>query len=224
MSLDLTTVDIVKNWIPGFDASNTQDDTLIQSCITSWSTEFLVRTGLGDQNGDQQQSPFTAVCNFNETYDGMGTIRLFLKNRPIVSVSSLTINGIGIQQSGAVGVSGYVIDGSAKSIALRSGIPGAGGPSLVPYYWGGSYHMGAGGLRFWYGVQNINVQYTAGYVSTPADIIECANKVVHQNYKRRGWADEASRAMAGGGGTVRYRDWHIPPECQDVVDRYTRTL
>src|SRR6266849_2421831 len=124
-SLDLTTVDLVKSWLTGFgSAASSGDDALIQSCITAWGYEFLHRTGQGDQNGDLLQSPFTQVCNFNETYDGSGTYRLFLKNRPIVNVSALTINGINITPSGRVGVSGYVVDGTAKSIALRQGVAG----------------------------------------------------------------------------------------------------
>lgn len=224
--LDLTTLNIVKSWIPGLNPSTpTADDPVIQSCITSWGYEFLKRTGQGDQNQDFEQSPFTAVCTFNETYDGMGTYRLFLRNRPIQSVIQLVINTVAIAQSTAVGAAGYVVDGSGKSIALRQGIVGWGSPS--PTYW--SYQAGpfstmSTGLKFWQGIQNVSVQYTAGYSTVPADIQECANKVVAQNYQRRSWVDEASRAMAGGGGTIRYRDWDIPIECQLIVDRYTRTL
>ena len=203
----------------------TSDDALIQSCITSWGYQFLARTGLGDQNRDFQQSPFVQVCSFTDTYDGTGTFRLFLRNRPIISVTSLNINGVSIAASTAVGTAGYVIDGTAKSIALRQGVIGWGSPS--PTYW--SYQAGpfstlGTGLKFWPGIQNVSVQYTAGYDITPWDIVECANKVVAQTYRRRSWVDEASRAMAGGGGTIRYRDWAIQPECQDVIDRYTRVL
>ena len=224
--LDLTTLDQVKAYLPGLTPGvATADDALIQSLITSWGYEFLSRTGQGDQSGDYQQSPFTAVGTFNETYDGKGTYRLFVKNRPIVNVTSVIINGVSIMQSGAVGVGGYVVDGTGKSIALRQGVIGWGSPSPTSWnYQSGPFAALGVGLKFWVGIQNVNVQYSAGYAFTPSDITLCANLVVTQNYKRRNWIDEASRAMAAGGGTVRYRDWDIPPEAERVVERYSRTL
>jgi hypothetical protein len=231
-ALDLTTVEQVKNWIPGMVAlgttspalTGTGDDAVIQACITAWGFEFLNRTGLGDQNGDLLQSPFNSVCTFNETYDGMGTSRLFLRNRPIQSVISLTINAIAVNQSTSPTVQGWVIDGSGKSIALRPGTLGWGGSLPQTAWQAGAYRAFGGGMRFFRDIQNINVSYTAGYANTPADIVQCANKVVQLNYKRRSYVDEESRAMAGGGGTIRWRGWDIPPECQATIDRYTRTL
>jgi hypothetical protein len=222
-SLDLTDLGTIKQWIPGL-AGNTTDDQLLQACITAWGFEFLSRTGFGDQNGDNLQSPFNAICNFNETYNGSGTSRLYLRNRPIRTVTSLTINDIAINPSTSNSAAGWVVDGNARSIHLRGGSSGWSG-SLPQMAWqAGAYRAFGGGMKFFVGVQNVNVLYTAGYSSTPADIVQCANKVVHLNYKRRSYTDEESRAMAGGAGTIRYAQWDIPRECQIVVDRYTRTL
>jgi hypothetical protein len=224
-AIDLTTLDAVKNWIPGLDPNTASDDDVnLQSIITAWSYEFLNRTGLGDQNGDFTQSPFVQICEFKETYDGSGTLRLFLKNRPIRSVIGLSVNGVSVTASTSPSQYGYVIDGNGKSIALRQGLSAWASPG--PSY--GGYQSGPfrkfSGLRFYEGIQNIYVDYTAGYNQTPHDIEECAKKVVHQNYKRPSWVDEMSRALAGGGGTIRYRDWDLPPECCKTVERYTRTL
>ena len=222
--LDLTTVDQVKSWIPGLAAAGSADDAIIQACITAWGFEFLNRTGLGNQNGDLLQSPFCGVCNFSETYDGTGTYRLFVRNRPVKNVSALIINGIQVAQSSGFSVQGWVIDGTGKSISLRPGLLGWGGSFPQTAWQSGAYRAFGGGMRFFEGIQNIYLQYSAGYNNTPADVVQCANKVVAQNYRRRSWVDEASRAMSGGAGTIRYRDWDLPSECQYVVDRYTRTL
>jgi len=220
--LDLTTVDLVKSWHPGFsDNPSTDDDDLIQLCITAWGYEWLNRTGTGDQNGDFQQSPFNAVCTFNEVYDGSDNTRLFLRNRPIRSIISLMVNGIQMQAAGPWPSSGYLIDGSARSISLRSAGIGV-GPNGYSGILAGPYRALGGGLRFWKGQQNVVVQYTAGYSITPADIVQCANKVVALNYKRRPYTDEDSRAMAGGAGTTRFHTFDVPPECQKIIDRYTR--
>ncbi|SRR6266550_419616 len=222
--LDLTTVDQVKSWIPGLAAAGSADDAIIQACITAWGFEFLNRTGLGNQNGDLLQSPFCGVCNFSETYDGTGTSRLFVRNRPVKNVSALIINGIQVAQSSGYSVQGWVIDGNGKSISLRSGLLGWGGSFPQTAWQSGAYRAFGGGMRFFEGIQNISLQYSAGYNNTPADVVECALKVVAQNYKRRNFVDERSRAMSAGGGTISYRDWDVPIECQHVVDRYTRVL
>jgi hypothetical protein len=224
-SIDLTSVTSAKAWMPGLSSTTTMDDDLIQSCITAWSTAFLLFTGQGDQNNDNAQSPFTQVCQFNETYDGSGTYRLFLRNRPVQNVSSVTINGVAIAQSGAVGAAGYVIDGTGKSIALRQGITGWGSPGPTFYnYQSGPFSAMAPGLRFTLGIQNINVQYAAGYSQVPFDIQEAANIVVQQNYKRRSYQDEKSRSVAGGGGSIVYGDWALDPRVREVIARYSRTL
>ncbi len=222
--LDLTTVDQVKSWIPGLAAAGSADDAIIQACITAWGFEFLNRTGLGNQNGDLLQSPFCGVCNFSETYDGTGTHRLFVRNRPVKNVSALIINGIQVAQSSGFSVQGWVIDGNGKSISLRPGLLGWGGSFPQTAWQSGAYRAFSGGMRFFEGIQNINLQYSAGYNNTPADVVQCANKVVHLNYKKRSWIGEESRALAGGGGTVRYNMFDVPPECQLIIDRYTRTL
>jgi hypothetical protein len=220
--LDLTTVQIVKDWMPNGNASNS-DDGVIQECITAWGWEFLRRTGMGDQSGEYTQSPFNNVCTWNEVYDGAGTRRLFVRNRPVKSVISLSINGTPIAASTGYPVQGYVIDASRRSISLLSGTAGW-GPMLYSAWQAGPFHAFGGGIRFQRALQNIAISYTAGYTRTPTDIVECANKVVHQNYKRRPYTDEETRSMAGGGGSTRFRSWDIPPDCQRVVDQYTRSF
>lgn len=219
--LDLTTVDLFKAWAVGFTPGvPTADDAMIQSCITAWGSEFLIRTGQGDMGGDFTQSPFNSICTWNEVYDGCGTPRLMLRNRPVRTVSSLLVNGIAVQQSTAYPSQGFVIDGSRRSISLRGGfgfgswLAGAAGP----------YHAYGGGGRFPDGNQNIAIIYTAGYASTPADITQLANQVIFLNYKRRNWVGELSRSVAGGGGSITFGNWDLPPGSDAVMENYSRTL
>jgi len=220
--MDLTTVDIFKGWNPGTTTSDA-DDSLIQGCITAWGFEFLRRTGLGDQGGDFTQSPFNSVCNWDETYDGSGTQTLMLRNRPIKSVTSLLVNGVQIASSPGYPTQGFVINGSKKAISLRGGILGFGN-QLWSSWQSGPYHAFAGGKGFPRGIQNISVQYSAGYNDTPADIVQAANMIIALNYRRRAWVGERQRAVAGGGGTITFTDWDVPPEVQTIIDLYTRTL
>lgn len=200
------------------------DNTNVQDCITAASAYWLWATGMAPQNGDfPTASPLNSIVqNISETYDGNGSSRMFLRIRPIQAVTSLTIDGIAIPASSGVTVPGYVVDGSGKSIAIRSG---SGGP--VP---GQRLTVGFGFLRnprsgiwtFSEGIQNVAVVYNAGYTTPPLDIEMAVRQMVAVNYKRRSWIDQRSQAMAQGAGTVSFRDWEFPPEVRSVLDHYRR--
>ncbi len=216
-NLDLTTVDLVKAWMPGPQTSTT-DDAILQSCITAWSTEFLRRTGLGDQSGDYTQSPFNSICTWDETYDGSGTTRLMLRNRPVKTVISLIVNGIAVPMSSGYPSQGWVLDASRKSISMRGGVAGWGWGSRI---WNTERVFTRAG--FPQGNQNISIQYIAGYATTPQDIIQTANEIIYLNYKQRPYYGELSRSVAGGGGSITFM-WNVPPRATAVIDSYTRTL
>lgn len=168
--IDLCTLQQVRSWMPGVPApDNTSTDTVIQAAITAASLDMLRRTGRGPRDWQvPATSPYNQPVTYTETYDGTGTPRMFLRNWPIISVSSLTVFGCNVQASTSQASPGYVIDGTAKSISLIS-------PFSGPGNWSGSYYgtgrwpaFGLGILaRFPVGVQNITITYTAGFNSLP---------------------------------------------------------
>jgi hypothetical protein len=84
------------------------------------------------------QSPFVQAVQYTETYDGNGNSIQFLRNAPVLSVQSLTVNGSVVQQSTTFSAPGWGISDDGKSIFMR-------------------------GRNFPRGHQNITVTYTAGY-------------------------------------------------------------
>lgn len=168
-AIDLTTINLVREWIPApattpSPGTLAQQNSVLQAAITAISADFLKRMGYGPQNGQAPtQSPFNQPVQYSEVYDGSGTSRLFLRNRPIISVQSLTIFGLAVQQSSGPGASGFAIDGSGKSISLVSVAPGF---PLSPVFPLGAI------AKFPRGTQNIAITYTAGYssVSVPAEL------------------------------------------------------
>lgn len=68
--------------------------------------------------------------------------------------------------------------------------------------------------------KDVLISYSAA--GTPPDVEFAARQMVTLNYKRKNWIDEASRAMAGGAGTVSYRGWIVQPEVKAVMDNYRR--
>lgn len=223
-AIDLTTVDQFKSYESGLTPfTSDPSDALIQQMITAWSVQFLRLTGMGDQGGDFTQSPFTAICQWDEIYDGTGSDRLMLRNRPVRSVLSLNVNGVNAQAAGAFPAAGYVIDGSKRAIVLRGGGGVGIGPASAASWQAGSFRALNSGLRFWRGTQNIAISYMAGYTDVPPDIVMMSNMVIDLTYRQRPWLGEKSRDVAGGGGSITF-DWNIPDTAQTVIDFYSRTL
>lgn len=159
--LDLTTLQAVKDWI---NANNTgfAPDSAIQRCITAWSINFLRLTGRGPRNWQNAtQSPFNQPVAYTETYDGNGNNRLFLKNFPINSVSSLTAFGSALTPQSTPGGSGWAIDDQARSLVLIQNSIGGTGFSLFAGGPGFPVAPGRGGFPL--GTQNIGVSYVAGF-------------------------------------------------------------
>jgi hypothetical protein len=218
-AIDLTTIAGVQSWI---GVQSNSDDQNMADCITAASAYWIWALGVGPQNGSiPTASPLNSVViGINETYDGGGNRRQFLRIRPIVSVQALAVDGIAIPASTGVNVPGYVVDGNGKSISIRSGF---GGPGIGQRLTVGFNFLVHGNQ--WYfsdGVQNVAVTYSAGYTQTPVDIEMAVRQMVAVNYKRKQWIDQKSQAMAQGAGTVSFRDWEFPLEVRAVLDHYRR--
>lgn len=92
-----------------------------------------------------------AQASYTRTFNGSGGRTLFLPDRPVVSVASVTVDGISIAASTSPTTPGFVADG--KAVYLRC-------------------------YEFCRGVQNIVVGYTAGFAKTPPDLqAACLNWV-----------------------------------------------
>jgi hypothetical protein len=214
--IDLTTVAAVKSWLSGTGIApvNTSDDANIQACITAFSAMVLWKTGRGAENGaEPTQSPFTAPQSYTETRDGNGSRRMFLRNYPILSLSSLVIGFWTVPQSLAYGQAGWVIDQSGKSISLRGGSNAYASPSFFSFGYGGTFYKD---------IQNIVITYTAGFAQIPDDLGLTATKVVSLMYKRKDWIGLRSKTMANGAGTTSYVDYEMEPNDVATVVHYRR--
>lgn len=85
-------------------------------------------------------------ANYTRTFNGQGLPLLFLPDLPVVSVSSLIINGQNIPQG--------VASGGTES----------------PGYYNDEYAVFARGYHFRKGFRNITVSYVAGYEEVPQDL------------------------------------------------------
>lgn len=215
-AIDLTTLADLK---ARFNITSASNDALLGYLITSASLQAMHEAGVGPMDWSiPAKSPFVEPVTFHEFYDGNGSVRMFLRNRPIQSVTTLLINNVGISQSTSFGAPGFVIDGDGKSLALRGGGAGQGGPFTLTGWPGAS----AGGA-FVKGIQNIEIVYSAGFASTPWDLKDKAEVLIGVNYRQAPKREQASMAMAQGAGTVSFRDWDMPPEVLRTFQSYRRS-
>jgi hypothetical protein len=167
-----------------------------------------------------------APMSYDEFYDGSGTMRQPIRNWPIVSVSSVNVNGQVLPQSTSINVWGWVVDQDGKFISIRGGY----NPTVATFqnyrYQGGRYGYGAGiqGPGFAAGVQNVEIVYSAGFNGVPFDLEMAARKTVGLNYKRRSWIGQKAQAMAAGAGTVSYGTWEMDTDAERTIHYYDRRV
>jgi hypothetical protein len=220
--IDLSTLTAVKSWA---GVTGTGDDQIIQDAITAFSSYVLHLTGRGPTDGSiPAASPFVTPVSYDEFYDGSGTLRQPIRNWPIVSVSSVNVNGSEIPQSTSLNVWGFVVDQDKRFISIRGGYS----PSVATFqnyrYQGGRGGFGAQGPGFCNGVQNVHIVSVAGFNSVPFDLEMTARKVCALNYKRRGWIGQKSQAMASGAGTLSYGTWEMDQDCERTIHYYDRRV
>jgi hypothetical protein len=211
--------------VPATATAYLAGDVTIGQIITATSLQFLRITGRGPANGSVPTvSPFVSPVAYDELYDGNGNQRQFVRNWPITLVTSLSVNGTSVPLSAAITQPGFIVDGSGKSIVIRAN--SRSGSSSRRY--GGNYF-------FANGIQNIEIQYTAGFNGVPYDLNEACIQTAAQTITQQSIIYLKSRALPMGGGTVSYGDPYgnflpdglvglaIPSYALQTLEYYKRT-
>lgn len=178
-----------------------------QQIIDGWTDAVYWITG-------RTAPMLSAPTNFTETYNGSGSDVLYLINAPILSVSSLTVNGTAFPQSTVYGGAGWFIQQDGKSIALRSG-------ALNNFPFPLSSGFDAPYL-FARGRGNVVVSYQAGYNGTPADLYLLSLKQCAMLLAKR-LREDALSQMIPDAGTNSYRQLAMSKEVREMLIPYTRT-
>lgn len=195
--IDLCALADVKSYL-GIGTGSTSDDAILARQITGVSQYWLTRTC---------RSSLNSVQSFSERYNGNGKDTLPLRQWPIVSVSSLTVDALSVPASPDYIQPGWVIDAHKTALVIIGA---------------GVYGNGFYAVNFNPGRLNVSVGYTAGYSATPWDVQDAAIKQVGIWYRRRKTLDEDSVTIPQAGGTLRHRSWEVPPEIERVIQAYRR--
>lgn len=132
---------------------------------------------------------------YTETRNGLGMDRMAFANYPVTAVSSLTIDGREVSAASGPHGSGYLFD--TTMLYLR-------------------------GHRFWNGVQNVAVTYTAGYAVIPPDIAQACIEMIAVRYKERTRIGEVSKAI--GGETVSFTQKDMPDDVKTLLGNYKKVI
>lgn len=100
-----------------------------------------------------------AQASYTRTFNGNASHKMLLPDRPIVSVTSVTIEGISIPAGTPVPQPGFRFD---NKFVYLAGFERYGGFGDERAYAG----------RFIRGVQNVTISYTAGYATIPPDVVQ----------------------------------------------------
>ena len=142
--------------------------------------------------------PFGATVSITRRLNGNGQVQMYLPENPIVSVSSLAIDGKTISQQVADQQPGWFI--ADESLCLF-------------------------GYCFTRGKRNVNVSWTYGYTVVPKDIEQACIELVVANYRRVPRGPELqSETIPASGAVVSYALKDMPAAVQRVVDNYRRLV
>ncbi len=141
------------------------------------------------------------VNPYTDTYNGNGLRKLYLANGPIQSVTTVTIDGYAIPPASTPLTGGYVFD--SDILYLR--------PGTISGY----------GDCFNRGVQNVVVEYTAGFPSVPPDIAQACIELVASKYKASQRVDVKSEGL-GPNQSTTYSIADMPASVKSAIRRYQR--
>ncbi|MGH8321611.1 MAG: phage head-tail connector protein [Gammaproteobacteria bacterium] len=146
--------------------NNTRSDTVLQSLISNASA-FIER----------YCSRTFAQADYSETRNGTGGYRMPMKQAPITAVSSVSVNDLAVPAAVNGTSYGYVWD--SEIIYIRPGAP----PSQLPW-------------AFSLGIQNVVIDYTAGYSMIPLDVAQACIELVASKFAKRDRIDKKNEILA----------------------------
>lgn len=179
---DYTTVQNVKEFLL---IDDTKSDAVLQRLITSVSgaiDAYLSRT--------IKQATYTETVNGNDG-GGRGDTLLILAHRPVISVTSVSVDGVALPASNGITAGWLTYEDLGVQLF---------------------------GYRFTPGSNNVTVVYAGGFVTTPPAIENVCLQLVAQRYRERsriGITNESD-----GRGMNRSYDGDFPPWCEKILNQY----
>lgn len=177
---DLTSTADVKTYL---GVTHSTDDTLIGRLVSAASQWFEAQTG----------RVFSST-SYDEVQDGCGGRVIVPSYYPLISITSLKVDGVAITASTAYGVDGYYIDGDV--IRLRG------------------HYVSTG-------IGNVELAYVAGYSATPKDVAQAVIEMASLMYRERTRVGQQTATISGESVNFYYAP---PARVVAAVEAYRRAL
>jgi hypothetical protein len=180
MTLTLTTEALVKTYL----SIPTETTIAKLAAIVSAANDYVnSRVPLGS-------------TSYSETYEGHGGRALILRNRPVIAVSAVEIDGESVSAFDSATLIGYRLQGN------------------VCYLHGGLTYL-LGSL--------VEIDYTAGIASAPNILIHAATEIAASWYAKSSRIDETTKSV-GGQEIISYSTLPIPSTARTLIDTYVIAL
>jgi uncharacterized phiE125 gp8 family phage protein len=132
---------------------------------------------------------------YNEVRNGSGSRLMAFANYPVTAVSSLKVDTNVIQPAADVVSPGYRFDGR------------------LLYVNGGCFNKG---------IANVEVSYTAGYATVPAELEQAVIELVAMRYRERDRIGHQSKSL--GGETVSFIVKDFPDSVRTILTNYKKVV
>ena len=179
---DLVTLDDVKLWL---NITNTNSDDILTEMVTQFSD--YVRTYC-QRDFDQR--------TYTESRDGNRASVMMLRNYPVTSVTSLSINGVSVPAATSVYTCGYMFDSSR--LVLQ------------------------GGSIFCTGLLNVQIVYQAGYATIPTDLYRAILELISLRYRERERIGQSSKSLSGE--TTMFITAALTDSIKTILNKYKRNI
>lgn len=146
--------------------------------------------------------------NYTETRNGNGADSIYLRQGPIISVQSVSVDGVSMPAAPDAISYGYVFD--EHKVYLR-------GYARVAPSTPGTMVGSVGSFRR--GIQNVVIAYTAGYATIPLDLNQACIELVADKYAKRKRIDEKSQTT-GQQMTASYDMSDISARVKTAINAY----
>lgn len=140
-----------------------------------------------------------ASASYTETRNGGCGPKLFLANGPVTAVASVTVDGQTVNPAPDALSGGFVFDSNV--VYIRPG--------------------GIGPQEFRKGIQNVVVQYTAGFASIPLDVNQATVLWIASIYAKRNRIDKRNETL-GQQQTQGYDLSDMPAITKRLLSSYIR--
>ena len=193
---DLTTLAAVRAYLStGQSPFPITDDALLAGLIAAASQ--YIQTWLNRQIASQ---------DYIEVRDGSGGHTMMFGAFPVTAVTSLAIDGVAVPAIPPV-------NPATPQVLTVGFFGGPAGYTFSPTV------LGVRGYFFRRGIQNVQMQYTAGYAAVPPDLAQACIELVALRYRERTRTGEVSKHL-GGAETVTYSQKDMAASTMTLIRQY----